>query len=300
NNTTEVRNVVDLAVRKAVNVTVVDLGGKVLWTVTVVNNGPGVAEGVYVIDKLPVGLGYVSHNAAVGSYNKDTGRWDIGTLNNGQSVVLTITTTVINVGKITNVAEVNSTSNDTNKSNNKNKSTVKATPLVDLVITKISNKQEYYIGDKVIWIIKVKNNGPSKAVNTYVIDKMPKVFKYISSSSSKGSYNKNTGKWDIGNLTVGESVTLKIITKAKMIGFYTNYVIVNNTIKESNYSNNKDNATVKVIKNNTPPKNHDPKKGKPIEPNKHTSVSLRNTGNPLILVLLAISVVAINIFRRKN
>ncbi|SEL22882.1 conserved repeat domain-containing protein, partial [Methanobrevibacter gottschalkii] len=116
-------NVVDLAVRKAVNVTVVDLGGKVLWTVTVVNNGPGVAEGVYVIDKLPVGLGYVSHNAAVGSYNKDTGRWDIGTLNNGQSVVLTITTTVINVGKITNVAEVNSTSNDTNKSNNKSNNT---------------------------------------------------------------------------------------------------------------------------------------------------------------------------------
>ena len=62
----------------------------------------------------------------------------------------------------------------------------------------------------------------------------------------------------------------------------------------------KEDKRIKVIKNNTPPKNHDPKKGKPIEPNKHTSVSLRNTGNPLILVLLAISVVAINIFRRKN
>lgn len=238
---------------KTVNVTVVDLGGKVLWTVTVVNKDPGVASDVVVSDKLPAGLVYVTHSADVGTYDHVSGNWTRGTLNNNQSVVLTIVTNAISVGDLSNVVTVNTTSNDTNKSNNKANNTIKINPLVDLIITKTSNKKVYYIGDKVIWIIKVQNRDPCDAVDAYVIDKLPLGFKYISYTANKGSYNKNTGKWNIGNMSKGEKVILKIITKAIMIGSFTNVASVNNTVNDTNSSNNEDNFTVKVIKKEIPP-----------------------------------------------
>ena len=286
--TTVISTSVDLVITKAVDHLFCVVGDNVVWTVSVTNKGPGNASDVFVKDVLPDGLKYVSHTVSVGAYDHVSGLWTIGALNNGQSVVLTMVTSVLKLGNLTNIVTVNTTSNDTNKSNNKANKTIKVNPIVDLKITKYSNKKIYYIGNKVIWTIKIINNGPCKAVDAYVVDKLPLGFKYISSSASKGSYNKNTGKWNIGNMSKGEKVILKIITKAVMIGNYTNIASINNTVNDTNSSNNEDNFTVKVIKKEIPPipSKHDNHTNPVIhkDPN-NTSTILESTGNPLIMIV---------------
>ncbi|EKF85887.1 nidogen-like domain-containing protein [Methanobacterium formicicum] len=58
--------------------------------VDVVNNGPDPANGVVITTSLPSGINYNSYSSSQGSYNSNTGKWTIGTLNPGQTVRLTL------------------------------------------------------------------------------------------------------------------------------------------------------------------------------------------------------------------
>ena len=77
----------DLAINKTVNNNKPKVNDKIVYTITVTNNGPDNATGVFVKDLLPKGLKFVS---ADGIYNPTTGIWTIGDLNNGETVVLNI------------------------------------------------------------------------------------------------------------------------------------------------------------------------------------------------------------------
>ena len=133
--TTVISTSVDLVITKAVDHLFCVVGDNVVWTVSVTNKGPGNASDVFVKDVLPDGLKYVSHTVSVDAYDHVSDLWTIGALNNGQSVVLTMVTSVLKLGNLTNIVTVNTTSNDTNKSNNKANKTIKVNPIVDLKIS---------------------------------------------------------------------------------------------------------------------------------------------------------------------
>jgi uncharacterized repeat protein (TIGR01451 family) len=70
----------------------------VTYTITATNNGPNNATGVQLTDVLPTGVSWVSDTSG-GTYNHTTtgsnaGLWNIGNLNSGNSVKLTITAQV--------------------------------------------------------------------------------------------------------------------------------------------------------------------------------------------------------------
>ena len=79
---------------------------------------PGIASGVYVLDKLPKYLKYVTDNPTNGIYDFDTGIWEIGYLEPHKSETLTITTTATKLGSINNVADAFSNETDSDMSNN--------------------------------------------------------------------------------------------------------------------------------------------------------------------------------------
>lgn len=110
----------DLSITKTLsNPGSIYIGEKIIWTITVYNDGTANANGVYVNDTLPNGLTYVSDDSG-GNYNPTTGIWTIGTLANGTNVTLIVTTTN-KAGSITNFALVNSSiteNNTNNKCNN--------------------------------------------------------------------------------------------------------------------------------------------------------------------------------------
>src|SRR5690606_4990685 len=89
------------------------------------NNGPSNVTGVKVQDLLPSGFTYVSHSAVGGTYSSSTGLWNIGTLNNGVSRVLTITATFNGGVNNTNTATITSDNyEETNAANNTASATV--------------------------------------------------------------------------------------------------------------------------------------------------------------------------------
>ena len=85
-------------------------GAHVTYTLTLTNNGPGVATGVKAADKLPAGVAFESA-AGDGSYDPATGVWDLSglTLAKGEAkkVAITVVITGEGAGKlVTNVARI--------------------------------------------------------------------------------------------------------------------------------------------------------------------------------------------------
>nr|WP_245315994.1 isopeptide-forming domain-containing fimbrial protein [Methanobacterium aggregans] len=84
----------------------------VIFTLIVQNHGPDTAVKVYVEDKLPKGLKYLSSTANYGSYDPNTGIWTIGDLPNGTTAVLTIKCGVEVLGSLENHAHAYSETYD--------------------------------------------------------------------------------------------------------------------------------------------------------------------------------------------
>ena len=108
----------DLTITKTVDNTHPMVGGTVVFTIVVSNNGPGDASGVVVTDILPSGYTYVGQNATIGAYNSLTGLWTIGNLIDGGTETLTITVTVNASGNYLNTATIEGGSTDPNTLNN--------------------------------------------------------------------------------------------------------------------------------------------------------------------------------------
>ena len=85
-------------------------GKEVTYTLTLTNNGPGVATGVKASDQLPSGVAFVKAQGD-GSYDSATGVWDLSGLTLAKSEVKTITITVEITGDgagklVTNVTRI--------------------------------------------------------------------------------------------------------------------------------------------------------------------------------------------------
>jgi len=285
NCTINVKPICDVEIIKLVNLKKVYVGEDVIWTIKVTNNGPSTAKDVVVTDQLPKALKAVSYKVTKGSFNMNSCVWTIKSLANGESAILTLTTKVVGEGIITNPVSVNTTTKESNYTNNKAKNTTKGLPIVDLELIKSSDKPVYKKGDKMFWTIVVINHGPSTAKDVVVSDVMPVGIKFISYKASKGSYDPATGKWDIGELAKGESVVIEMYCEAMATGVITNYANVTSSVKDSNLTNNYDNATITV---------EDVPEPIPPEPPK-----MHPTGNPIIMVLLALLAMVGVTLRRK-
>lgn len=100
----------------------------------------------------------------------------------------------------------------------------------------------------VTFTITVTNNNPHftepKAVAT---DLLPTGLNYVSSSTTKGSYNPTTGIWTIGTMVPGETQVLTIDCKIGSSGDYVNTATVTGNLEDTNTKNNKDTATVEAL-----------------------------------------------------
>ncbi len=108
----------DLAIDKTIDNYFPFVDENVAFTLTVTNQGPSNASGVVVTDQLPDGFEYVSHSATQGSYNETTHLWEIGDLDDNQSVTLVITAKVLASGNYTNTGSVDGDEDDPDLTNN--------------------------------------------------------------------------------------------------------------------------------------------------------------------------------------
>ena len=120
----------DLSITKKISNKNPSLYSKVFFTITVKNNGPGTAENVYITDKLPLGLTFISYDTHYGIYNPKNGIWNIGNLSNGEIATIIIKCIVERTSNFTNKALVLSSTYDPDLSNNI--ATVEGSVLKDL------------------------------------------------------------------------------------------------------------------------------------------------------------------------
>lgn len=95
----------DLSLSKSVDQSSVEIGGQVVFSLTISNGGAGQADTVQVKDVLPSGFNYQSDDSG-GDYDATTGIWEVGLLANGTSASIQITATASQLGSFTNTAEV--------------------------------------------------------------------------------------------------------------------------------------------------------------------------------------------------
>ena len=288
NNTTVVVGA-DLSVVKLVSNENPNWGDEIIWTIIITNNGPARAKGVYVVDNLPYGLIYQYSNPTIGSYDSTTGIWTIGELSSMSSASLEIATLVnITNSSIFNIATVNSTTSDPNPDNNKANNTTNVNPVADLSIEKVALATD---GQKVTWAIIVTNNGPDTAINTRAIDVLSNLLILLSYNASKGSFDSVAGVWTIGNMENGEIATLIIETIVNGTGTIINEARVISDTYDPNMTNNYDfdSVVVEEVPNVEPP----------VVPQK-SSDATPATGNPLIMLLMALIALGTGALRRKK
>ncbi|MBZ0307155.1 MAG: DUF11 domain-containing protein, partial [Anaerolineae bacterium] len=204
----------DLEILKTVSETSPDEGDTIIYTVTLINNGPDDApSSVQVSDTLPLGVTYMTHTVSHGTYNGSV--WDVGGLTAGETATLNITATVdtgTSGGTITNTASITVFNIlDTNASNNSDWIDITiGTPEADLLLSKIVDNATPNESSPVTYTISVTNNGTNTATNVMVMDSLPSGVTYSSDLPDQGFYNPASGEWTVGTLPVGSTVSLQI------------------------------------------------------------------------------------------
>jgi len=180
--TTTVGGVANLAISKVDDVDPAPPGTQLTYTISVVNNGPSLAQNVVVTDTLPPEVTFVN---TVGCAEDPAGvpTCSLGDLNVGQSVNYQVVVNVNNnaVGTIINTAVVDSDTPDSDTTDN----TVDEPTDVesaDLSITKVDDADPVAAGDQLTYTIRVDNAGPSQTENVVVTDTLPAGVTLVSTS----------------------------------------------------------------------------------------------------------------------
>ena len=226
-------------------------GDIITITINTKNNGPDDTTGVTIQDILPAGLKFLTKNTnGKGTYDENTGTWDVGTLNNGESATLTITALVETTGTIKNTATKITPTQDTildwNINNNSQQALINVgtstyTPKVSVYIRNYLSNGLYSGWDCnncPVFVADVQNNGPDDATNVqtqYILDNGMKFISLDTRGNGIATYDPdtNTITWDIGYMPNQGRVYMDIFFKIIKTGTLTSNHILTNVDQEN-------------------------------------------------------------------
>jgi len=238
--TTLIAQTSDLSITKSVNDDTPNIGDPIVFTLTITNSGPDVANGVAVLDEVPSGYGSITNISNGGATVGNSINWTGLIIQPNTSVQLTLNVTVLTTGEYNNRAEIiasnsadpdsdpnssfGSENDDLNDGVDDDDETdlVIVIPLIsDLSLEKSVDDLEPNLGTEVVFTLMVNNDGPSDVTNVSVRDQLTEGFIWISDDSF-GDYNPETGIWTVGNIENGSSSLLTITALINTIEDYTN------------------------------------------------------------------------------
>lgn len=207
----------DLEVTNTDGQTTYQSGGTNTYTVTVTNNGPGVATGVQVDNAIPAGIpaGNFSWNGSNGSSGTGTALSDlIPTMAPGTAVTYTIVVVVpgtLTAPTLTSEVVVTSTSTDPTPTCTQCIDTDNYTFGADIVVTNTDHNVTYVPGTNNVYVVTVTNNGPMDATNVVVTNPIPAGITAFSWTGTNGSSGTNVALNNtIPTLVAGTSVIYTI------------------------------------------------------------------------------------------
>ncbi len=246
---TLVDNVADLVVTKTGPPDPVLAGSQIVYTVTVLNNGPSTALNVVATDTLPVEVGSAATSDCAGDPN-GVPTCTLGNIASGDAVQYTITGTVQDgfMGNISNSVTVGSSSQEGNAGDETDTHDNEVVDEADLEVakTQTSPAGDVRAGETVTYTITVTNNGPAGATGATVTDVLPASLTRVSAASAEFSCPGNVGDTTItctlnGTLANGASGTITVVAAvpaSQTAGQVTNAATVSNVVPNDNTNGN--------------------------------------------------------------
>ena len=226
----------------------VPAGGQITYTITVANNRTGAATGVTMIDPVPAGLTLVSATPTQGSCAGSVKvTCNLGSLQGGSSVVVTIVVSTTQAGLVTNTASVSAD----NLVNNSATVLTTVNPSADLSITKADSPDPAKTGGNLTYTITVKNAGPTAATGVTVTDSLPAGVNLVSAVPAQGSCSGTTTiTCNLGTILSGAGTKITIVVVPTQAGSLSNTATVIANEPDPDTSNNT--ATQNTTVNATP------------------------------------------------
>jgi uncharacterized repeat protein (TIGR01451 family) len=206
----------DLGISKTGPSSIIPGTGNSVFTITITNSGPSVAQNVVIADPTPSGITFVSTSGDC----TDPFPCNLGNIAVGASRTIFATYSIpasFSASNFTNTATVLSSSLDEVASNNSASLSPNITPRADLSLSKTIVGSVPNLSDNLTYRITLVNAGPNATSNVVVKDQLPTGLSFVSSNPSVGSYNAVTGEWSIAALAVGTQ-TLDLIATVSTVG----------------------------------------------------------------------------------
>jgi uncharacterized repeat protein (TIGR01451 family) len=200
----------DLFVTKTVDNPTRTVGGTVVFTITLGNNGPSAGNMIEVTDQLPPGLTFLSATPSEGTYDPDTGVWDVGNLPPDKTETLVIRARVDGPGPFTNQACITAVDRPDPDPDNNCATAVVEPSTVDLRVQKVVNSARPNVGDTVTFTVNLSNLSTDTATGVRLADQLPAGLAFVSATPSQGTYVAATGVWNVGSLAGGGAATLTL------------------------------------------------------------------------------------------
>ena len=223
----------DLVTVKTDNSNIYVAGNNVVYTITVVNNGPGNAVNVTIQDALPPGITVMDWTSSLGTSGTGALSEIVPLFLNGGAVTYTVTIAVpaAYTGNLTNTAVVTSDTfdPDTTCTQCTDIDLPFIAPKADLVTVKTDNQNYYLAGSNVVYTITVTNNGPDDAANVTVQDALPQGITVMNWTNSLGTTGSGALTDTTPLLANGASIvyTVTIAVPDDYTGNLTNTAVVN-------------------------------------------------------------------------
>lgn len=300
---TTVITLANLTITKLVNVEKLVRGHLIQYIIVITNLGPSDALNVSLYD-------YFDNNISLNTfYSTSSGiPWTafngplnltylVSSLSPGSNVTIWVNGTIAK-NATTGIINTAITSSETDPEGNKSASVTTPIQKSHITIKKTVNNPKPFINETVYFTLTVKNWGPDTAIGVYAIDKLPDGLKLVSYKTNYGTYNPKTGLWDIGDIPTGETAQLTLTVVVEKLGAIVNIAEVFTDSYDESPEKHNASATVEVLP--VPEPNPIPKPSPNPELNHANSVSMKNTGMPIPIAVLAILLAFVGVLRVKK
>ena len=231
-------------------------GGQLTYVIAAKNNkGPSVAREVELVDKLPVGLTYVSSPPEC-AQSTGTVTCKAGDLQPEQEASFQIVVSIPSnfTGSIANTVLAESTETpghpatpDPEPNNNSHTVEVMAQPSADLELVKTALSPEVLHGQQAVFSLLATNKGPSDAVEAKILDTLPAGLTYVSATGAPCKAVGQEVTCTLGAMAAGTSQTVMLTTQPAGLGSYTNSAVVSSTTPDPEPHNNSSEAAITVL-----------------------------------------------------
>jgi uncharacterized repeat protein (TIGR01451 family) len=207
-----------LAITKAGPITAL-LNESFAYTITVTNDGNGVAANTIVTDTLPEGLAHMSSDPT-GTFSEEdsTVTWSVGDLNPGDSSTLSLRVMGTTAG-----AKVNTASANADRVATAPQFQVTTTILVPAITVEKTGRTAMFVGNQVTYTLTASNSGDAALTGVTITDTIPTGMSYVTSSPA-GTVSDDGAQvtWSVGSLAVGAETSVTVTLQGDQVGTVTN------------------------------------------------------------------------------